>query len=127
MATRLHGVRVIRRSDLPRPATLAASGTRWLIILDSSLGDREALYFKLRELKHLLDSTEPHVSGSEWHRHQFAVSVLMPRAWVARDYLRGLRDPELLARRYRVPPDAMRDRLRDLALWDGQPETEDRS
>lgn len=65
VATRMAAVRVIKHSDLPRPATLAASGTRWLIVLDSSLGDREALYFKLRELKHLLDSTEPHISGSE--------------------------------------------------------------
>lgn len=46
----------------------------------------------------------------------FAACLLMPRAWIKRDFCDGMQRPRDLARRYFVSVDAMTTRLSELGL-----------
>lgn len=62
-----------------------------------------------------LEQTEHGAQDHEVEANQFAAALLMPEAWV-RDHFASWRDPVVLAIRFGVSADAMKYRLRNLAL-----------
>lgn len=116
-------ITVRRWKGLPRQAMLLPKRLHWLILLEADDDEREQLFGILHELKHLIDAPQhppgdghasaPRIEGLCEH---FAACVLMPRAWIRRDCHNGACDVDALAKRYRVPPKAMRHRLATLGF-----------
>jgi len=123
----LSGVVVDRRPDWPT-AGMAVRGPRhWRIVLNASEPRQRQRFSLAHEFKHVLDdpvierlhrhlSPERRRQRTERLCNYFAACLLMPRAWIKRDWYGGLQDPRELARRYYVSLEAMRTRLSELGL-----------
>jgi Zn-dependent peptidase ImmA (M78 family) len=124
-------VLVDRMYPMPRSGGSDWIDGRWVIVVNSAeIPERQRVGI-FHEWKHCLDHPfikylYPPIDGmSSYDRAEqvaeyFAACSLMPRAWVKRDYGRGLQDARQLARRYGVSPAAMQRRLRELGLETAQ-------
>lgn len=123
----LAGVTVDRKADWPTSGMAVAHNGGWRIVLKSSEPRQRQRFSLAHEFKHLLDDPyEERLYGyltprkrrerAEEHCDYFAASLMMPRAWIKRDFCRGIQRVEALARRYFVSTIAMRRRLADLGL-----------
>lgn len=127
----LPGIRVDWRDDWPISGMALKSGDDWRIVLKRTEPRQRQRFSLAHEFKHVLDDpvierTHAHLKE---HRRQpraehicnyFAACLLMPRAWVKRDYYGGVQNLATLARRYYVSTEAMAMRLRELGLSDIQ-------
>jgi IrrE N-terminal-like domain len=123
----LPGIVVDRRPNWPTDGMSVKGPKHWRIVLNAN-GSRQRQRFSLaHEFKHVLDDPVVdrifrHLSPvSQRQRAErlcnyFAACLLMPRAWVKRDWGEGLRQPHELARRYYVSVEAMSTRLSELGL-----------
>jgi hypothetical protein len=123
----LRGIVVDRQANWPTDGMAVRAPHHWRIVLNAD-GSRQRQRFSLaHEFKHVLD--DPWIERLHAHlslegRHQraerlcnyFAACLLMPRAWIKRDWCRGLQRPTELARRYYVSVEAMTTRLSELGL-----------
>lgn len=123
----LPGILVDRRRDWPTSGMAVQAQAHWQIVLRSSESRQRQRFSLAHEFKHVLDDPILHVSHrdvQEDRRDQraerlcnfFAACLLMPRAWVERDWHGGMHDVRRLARRYDVSIEAMDRRLRELGL-----------
>jgi hypothetical protein len=126
----LVGISVDRRADWPTSGTAIAHKSGWRIVLCSSEPRQRQRYSLAHELKHVLDDPfgeqlYGHLSpGKRRQRTEalcnyFAACLMMPRAWIKRDFCRGLQTPAKLARRYYMSQTAIRRRLSELGLAPG--------
>lgn len=116
IVTDLDGVTVHRLARMPAKGLLSASqpnANGGDIIIDRTLSPAERRMTLLHELKHLIDGSQARHEGV---CTDFALSVLIPAAWLHADWQTGRRNARELAARYQVPTDAMRHRLYDLGL-----------
>lgn len=123
----LAGISVDRRPDWPTSGMAVANGPGWRIVLCSTEPRQRQRYSLAHELKHVLDDpfddqlyghlTPPkRQTRAEALCNHFAACLMMPRAWIKRDFCRGLQTPSQLARRYFMSPTAIRRRLAELGL-----------
>ncbi len=127
----LDGVHVYPLPEIPVRGLLGASKPTAKggdILINSTLPISEQRVTLLHELKHIIDgghATQLHQRGrSSTGEHlctDFALSVLMPAAWVRNDWNDDQRDTAELAERYQVPVERMRHRLHMLGLLKGAP------
>jgi len=123
----LAGISVDRRADWPISAMAIAHGRGWRIVVCSSEPRQRQRYSLAHELKHVLDdpfdeqlyghlTPSKHKTRAEALCNHFAACLMMPRAWIKRDFCRGLQVPARLARRYFMSRSAVRRRLAELGL-----------
>ena len=124
----LAGITVDRRADWPTSGMAVAHDGNWRIVLCASEPRQRQRYSLAHELKHVLDDPFDHrlyghLSASQRHRraeelcNHFAACLMMPRAWIKRDFCQGgLQAPAKLARHYYMSQPAMTRRLRELGL-----------
>lgn len=123
----LAGITVDRLQDWPTSGMAVAHGSGWRIVLCGSEPRQRQRYSLAHELKHILDdpfdrtlfgklTPEKRERRAETLCNYFAACLMMPRAWVKRDYYGGLQDLDGLARRYYMSRPAMRLRLSELGL-----------
>jgi Zn-dependent peptidase ImmA (M78 family) len=137
IATELDGVNVYPLAHMPVKGLLSASKPSSRggdILIDSTLPLAERRVTLLHELKHLIDgghTTKPRQSGSHNGREglctDFALSVLMPAAWIRADWWAGHRNTRALAERYQVPAETVTHRLHALGLLKQRPRCRGRS
>ncbi len=101
---------------------------KWRILVNSNDSRGRQAFSLGHELKHLIDHPmrrtiyrDSRFSTAEVAAEQaadyFAACLMMPRAWLKRCfYDEGFRDPQVLARRFRVSAPAMRYRFDQLGL-----------
>ena len=101
---------------------------KWRILVNSNDSRGRQIFSLAHELKHLIDHPMREViytdsrfgsaeQAAERAADYFAACLTMPRAWLKRCfYDEGFRDPQVLARRFRVSPPAMRYRFDQLGL-----------
>jgi Zn-dependent peptidase ImmA (M78 family) len=101
---------------------------KWRILVNSNDSRGRQIFSLAHELKHLIDHPMRDViykdsrfgsaeQGAERAADYFAACLTMPRAWLKRCfYDEGFRDPQVLARRFRVSAPAMRYRFDQLGL-----------
>lgn len=120
----LPGIEVRRWRWLPEPALLLADGRRWLILVSSDLDGRERSLHVLQQVKRLLDMPDRVPGSCEDEQisncRRFAMNVLVPTSRLRLDLASGSRNAEVLARRYGVPTSAMRQRIDQLRLVEGE-------
>lgn len=103
--------------------------SRWLIAVNRDDSQTRRRFTLGHEFKHILDnpyinvlypaSEDSKLSADERAERMcdyFSACLLMPRAWVKRDWARGVQDRDILAARFNVSPAAMDRRLQDLGL-----------
>jgi hypothetical protein len=123
----LAGISVDRRPDWPTSAMAVACGRGWRIVLCASEPRQRQRYSLAHELKHVLDDPfddqlYAHLTPSKRHQraealcNHFAACLMMPRAWIKRDFYRGMQQVATLARRYYMSQAAIRRRLAELGL-----------
>jgi hypothetical protein len=123
----LAGISVDRRADWPTSGMAVANGSDWRIVLCSSEPRQRQRYSLAHELKHVLDDPfgerlYGHLTPSKRRTraealcNHFAACLMMPRAWIKRDFCRGLQTPARLTRRYFMSQQAIRRRLTELGL-----------
>ena len=118
---------VTERHDLPASGLATRTASGWVIVLRADECAVRRRFSLFHELKHVLD--DPLVerlypatrAASARERAErvcdhFAACLLMPRAWIVRDWAGGHQDVDALARRYRVSRPAARIRLATLGL-----------
>lgn len=104
----------------------------WAIVLRAEDPDHRQRWTLLHELWHIIsdpeiDDTHAHTAigeayePSEHLANYFAACVLMPSAWIRRDWAWGLRDLAALSRRYGVHRHGIHIRLIELGLADEDP------
>ena len=100
---------------------------RWVIVLNAHESPNRQRFSLAHEFKHVLDgplaaalypsdNNQPTDAAAEAICDHFAACLLMPRPWVKRAWGNGMQDPYVLARRFRVSPEAMHIRLDRLGL-----------
>jgi predicted transcriptional regulator len=101
---------------------------KWRILINSNDSRGRQVFSLAHELKHLIDHPMREViykdsrfgtaeQAAERAADYFAACLTMPRAWLKRCfYDEGFRDPQVLARRFRVSAPAMRYRFDQLGL-----------
>ncbi|MDX6608577.1 MAG: hypothetical protein QOF85_502 [Solirubrobacterales bacterium] len=101
---------------------------KWRILINSNDSRGRQVFSLAHELKHLIDHPTRDViykdsrygsahQAAERAADYFAACLTMPRAWLKRCfYDEGFRDPQVLARRFRVSRPAMRYRFDQLGL-----------
>jgi predicted transcriptional regulator len=101
---------------------------KWHILINSNDSRGRQVFSLAHELKHLIDHPMREViykdsrfgtaeQAAERAADYFAACLTMPRAWLKRCfYDEGFRDPQVLARRFRVSAPAMRYRFDQLGL-----------
>jgi hypothetical protein len=128
----LPSVAVTHRPGFPTSGLATQTDTGWVIVLRAEETKTRQRFSLLHEFKHILDDpfidwlypTKSGYSPEERAEHisdYFAACVLMPRAWVKRDWGNGIQNPTRLARRYHVSLVAMGVRLTQLKLTDPAP------
>lgn len=103
--------------------------SRWLIAVNRDDSQTRRRFTLGHEFKHVIDnpfinvlypeSEDGRTSADEQAERMcdyFSACLLMPRAWVKRDFARGVQQTDLLAARFNVSPAAMDRRLQDLGL-----------
>jgi hypothetical protein len=132
IADDLPSVAVTHRPGFPTSGMATQTDSGWVIVLRSEETKARQRFSLLHEFKHILDDpfidwlypTKSGYSPEERAEHisdYFAACVLMPRAWVKRDWGNGIQNPIRLARRYGVSRVAMGVRLTQLKLIDPAP------
>ena len=126
IVSQLHGVHVYPLPEVPVKGLLGASKPTAQggdILIDGSLPLAEQRVTLLHELKHIIDgghATRLHQRSRGASGEQlctaFAISVLMPGAWLRADWQNGNRSTARLAERYMVPVEAVEQRLQALGL-----------
>jgi predicted transcriptional regulator len=101
---------------------------KWRILINSNDSRGRQAFSLGHELKHLIDHPMRRTiyrdsrfgtaaAAAEQGADYFAACLMMPRAWLKRCfYDEGFRDPQVLARRFRVSAPAMRYRFDQLGL-----------
>lgn len=123
----LPGIVVDYRPAWPTSGMAVQARSHWQIVLNRDEPRKRQRFSLAHEFKHVLDDPiiervnahllpEQRRYRSERLANYFAASLLMPRAWVKRDWFAGLQRPDQLARRYYVSTEAMTTRLSDLGL-----------
>lgn len=123
----LAGISVDRRADWPTSGMAVMNGSSWRIVLCASEPRQRQRYSLAHELKHVLDDPFDdqlygHLTPTNRRKraealcNHFAACLMMPRAWIKRDFCRGLQTPGKLARRYYMSKKAMTRRLTELGL-----------
>jgi Zn-dependent peptidase ImmA (M78 family) len=123
----LPGLVVDWRPDWPHWGTSIETHDHWQIVIRSSSSKQRQRYSLAHELKHVLDRPvreqlwrhlppEQRFDRSERLCNWFAACLLMPRAWIKRDWGNRIQDVHTLARRYFVSDEAMSTRLSELGL-----------
>ncbi len=123
----LPGIVVDRRADWPTSGMAVRVPSHWRIVLKADEPRQRQRFSLAHEFKHVLDDPvierlHTHLTPPERHEraerlcNYFAACLLMPRAWIKRDWCRGLQRPGALARRYYVSREAMTTRLSELGL-----------
>lgn len=118
--------------DWPTSAMTVHTGSQWRIVINRSESAERQRFSLAHEFKHVLDDPfvtahEPYFDSGHQERHvericnYFAASLLMPRAWLERDWKAGKRSLDELARRYYVSLEAMGRRLHELGLTERPP------
>lgn len=123
----LPGIYVDWRPDWPTDAMAVKAKGHWRIVIRSSDVVQRQRFSLAHELKHVLD--DPFIDRlyrrlPVYKRHEraerlcnyFAACLLMPRAWIKRDWYGGMQDVRELARQYFVSVEAMTTRLSELGL-----------
>jgi uncharacterized protein DUF955 len=123
----LPGIVVERRTGWPTSGMAVRGRAHWRIVLKADEPRQRQRFSLAHEFKHVLD--DPIIE--QLHRHlpadsrqerierlcnYFAACLLMPRAWIKRDWCAGRQRPGGLARRYYVSHEAMTTRLSELGL-----------
>lgn len=124
--TDIDGINIFLLTEMPVKGVLGASrssGRGGDILIDCTLPLREQRLTLLHELKHIIDGergTKHYKPGSKSGREalctHFATNVLMPAAWIERDWQAGRRSVSALAKRYQVSTERMEHRLEALGL-----------
>lgn len=123
----LPGILVDWCEDWPTSAMAVQTGRYWRIVLRSDEPRWRQRFSLAHELKHVLD--DPVIDRLSLHLPEeqrqeraerlcdyFAACVLMPRAWIKRDWCNRLQNVRELSRRYYVSEEAMSIRLSELGL-----------
>ena len=132
IADRLPSVVVTHRVGFPTSGMATQADNGWVIVLRAEEPKVRQRFSLLHEFKHILDDpfiewlypTKGGYSPEERAEHisdYFAACVLMPRAWIKRDWGNGIQSLTRLARRYRVSQVAMGVRLTQLKLIEPAP------
>ena len=101
--------------------------SHWRIVLRAEEPRQRQRFSLAHEFKHILDDPVverlyTHLAPSDRKErverlcNYFAACLLMPRAWIKRDWCSGLQKINALARRYYVSQEAMSTRLAELGL-----------
>lgn len=123
----LPGIVVDRRAGWPTSGMAVRADSHWRIVLKADEPRQRQRFSLAHEFKHVLDDPiidrlhvhlTPATRAERIERlcNYFAACLLMPRAWVKRDWCRGVQRTRDLARRYYVSTDAMDTRLSELGL-----------
>jgi len=123
----LPGIVVDRREGWPTSGMAVRLPSHWRIVLKADEPRQRQRFSLAHEFKHVLDDPiierlHAHLSADGRHErierlcNYFAACLLMPRAWVKRDWCAGIQRPGVLARRYYVSTEAMTTRLGELGL-----------
>ena len=101
--------------------------SHWRIVLKADEPRQRQRFSLAHEFKHILD--DPLIDRLHQHLdpgrrrerterlcNYFAACLLMPRAWLKRDWGDGMQQPSALARRYYVSTEAMTTRLSEVGL-----------
>lgn len=123
----LPGIIVDWRSDWPVSGMAVRAPSHWRIVLRAEEPRQRQRFSLAHEFKHILD--DPHIERLYTHLapadrkerverlcNYFAACLLMPRAWIKRDWCSGLQKISALARRYYVSQEAMSTRLAEIGL-----------
>lgn len=123
----LPGIVVDRRKDWPTSGMSVRTRSHWRIVLKADEPRQRQRFSLAHEFKHVLD--DPLIERLYTHlpkagRHErterlcnyFAACLLMPRAWLKRDWCAGRQTIRELAWRYYVSQEAMSTRLSELGL-----------
>jgi IrrE N-terminal-like domain len=123
----LPGILVDRRTGWPTSGMSVQTAGQWRIVLKADEPRQRQRFSLAHEFKHVLD--DPVIDRVDTHLtlrrrsvrrerlcNYFAACLLMPRAWVKRDWVSGMQRTRSLARRYYVSEDAMSTRLQELGL-----------
>lgn len=125
--TSLAGVSVDWRAAWPTSGMAIRGKHLWRIVINGDEPRQRQRFSLAHEFKHVLDDPvierlHAHLAPEDRQRRAerlcdyFAACLLMPRAWIKRDWCGGLQRTERLARRYYVSLPAMTTRLSDLGL-----------
>jgi predicted transcriptional regulator len=128
----LAGVKVERKVGWPTSGMATSTGAGWVIVLKAEEAHVRQRFSLAHEFKHVLDDRfiewlyptvrdQSPEERAELVCDHFAACLLMPRAWIKRDFGKGIQAVELLARRYDVSRVAMNRRLIDLRLREPAP------
>lgn len=123
----LPGVVVDWRSGWPTSGMAVRARSHWRIVLRADESRQRQRFSLAHEYKHVLDdpvihrlhnhlSPERRQERIERLCNYFAACLLMPRAWLKRDWCNGIQRSQELARRYYVSTEAMTIRLSELGL-----------
>ena len=123
-------VEVVRRDPFVAAGATMWSHGRWTIVVKSSDSQQRQRFTLADEFKHVLDHPfvsvlYPGADGAPSHRraeemcNYFAASLLMPRGWVRECWRHGPQDTAVLARRFNVSSAAMRIRLSQVGITEG--------
>ena len=123
----LPGIIVDRRSGWPTSGMAVRARSHWRIVIRADEPRQRQRFSLAHEFKHVLD--DPHIEQLYTHLpkagraerterlcNYFAACLLMPRAWLKRDWCAGVQKTRELAKRYYVSQEAMSTRLSELGL-----------
>jgi Zn-dependent peptidase ImmA (M78 family) len=123
----LPGIVVDRRMGWPTSGMAVRASSHWRIVLRADEPRQRQRFSLAHEFKHVLD--DPHIERLYTHLpkagraerterlcNYFAACLLMPRAWLKRDWCNGRQTIRELARRYYVSHEAMSTRLSEVGL-----------
>jgi predicted transcriptional regulator len=127
----LPGITVDRRHNWPTSGMAVSVKHGWRIVIRADEPIQRQRFSLAHEFKHILDDPfidrlyrrlpeHRRAKSAERLCNVFAACLLMPRAWVKRDWCAGEQRVGVLARRYCVSTKAMTNRLNELGLTDSQ-------
>jgi IrrE N-terminal-like domain len=123
----LPGILVDWCEDWPTSGMAVQTGRYWRIVLRSDEPRWRQRFSLAHELKHVLDDPvidrlslhlpeEQRQARAERLCNYFAACLLMPRAWIKRDWCNRIQSVRALSHRYYVSEEAMSTRLSELGL-----------
>lgn len=123
----LPGIVVDRRADWPTSGMAVRTATHWRIVIRADEPRQRQRFSLAHEFKHVLDDPQiewlyahlPKTGRAERTErlcNYFAACLLMPRAWLKRDWCAGVQTIREMAWRYYVSQEAMSTRLSEIGL-----------